>query len=92
MFKNRPEKLSSYILLPLDSKIVEKVIFDQTQRILHKNDIIYRHQSTFRKFFSTDSCLSYLSNKIATVFESGLYTGMILIYLQKAFETVNHNI
>ena len=34
----------------------------------------------------------YLSNKIASDFESGLCTGMILIDLQKAFDTVNHNI
>ena len=38
----------------------------------------------------TDS--SYLSNKIAAGFESGIYNGMILIDLQKAFATVNHNI
>ena len=56
------------------------------------NDIIYRYQSGFRKFFSTDSCLSYLNNNIATGFESSLYTGMILIDLQKAFDTVNHDI
>ena len=39
-----------------------------------------------------DSCLSYLNNKIATGFESGLYTSMILIGLQKAFDTVNNDI
>ena len=30
-------------------------------------------------------------NKIATSFESGLHAGMILINLQKASDTVNHN-
>ena len=34
----------------------------------------------------------YLKNKIATGFESGLPTGMILIDLQKAFDTINHEI
>ena len=53
---------------------------------------MYRYQSGFRKFFSTDSCLSYLNNKIATGFESGFYTGMILIDLQQAFDTINHDI
>ena len=48
--------------------------------------------SGFIKFYSTDSCLSYLNNKIATGFESGLFTGMILIDLQKAFDTINHDI
>ena len=79
-------------MLSLVSKITEKVTYDQTQSFLDKNDIIYRYQSGFRKFFSTDSCLSYLNNKIATSFESGLYTGIILIDLQKAFDTVNHDI
>ena len=46
----------------------------------------------FRKRFSTDSCLSYLNNKIASGFESGLHTGLILIDLQKAFDTINHEI
>ena len=41
---------------------------------------------------STDPCLSYLISKIATGFQSGIYTGMILIDLQKAFDTVNHDI
>ena len=36
--------------------------------------------------------LSYPNNKIATGFESGLYTGVILIDLQKDFDTVNHDI
>ena len=36
--------------------------------------------------------MSYLNNKIAAGFESGLHTGMILIDLQKAFDTVNHEI
>ena len=42
--------------------------------------------------FSTEWCLSYLNNKIRTKFESGLYTRMILIDLQKAFDTINHKI
>ena len=37
-------------------------------------------------------CVSYLNNKIATGFESGLHTGMILIDLQKAFDTINHEV
>ena len=47
------------------------------QRFLDKDGIIYKYQSGFRKFFSTNSCLFYLNNKTATGFESGLYTGMI---------------
>ena len=72
--KTDPQNHRPISLLPLVSKIIEKVIHDQTQSFLDKNDIIYRDQSGFRKFFSTDSCLSYLNNKVATGFDSGLST------------------
>ena len=90
--KTDPKNYHPISLLPLISKIIEKIIHDQTQNFLDKNNVIYRYQSGFRTFHSTDSCLSYLNNKIATGFESGLFTGMILIDLQKAFDTINHDI
>ena len=68
------------------------MVHDQTQAYLDENKIFYRFQSGFRKDFSTDSCLSYLNNKIAIGFESGLHTDIILIDLQKAFDTINHEI
>ena len=68
------------------------MIHDQTQAFLDENKILYRFQSGFRKSFSPDLCLSYLNNKITTGFESGFYAGMILIDLQKAFDTINHKI
>ena len=66
------------------------MIHDQTQDYLGEHKITYRFQSGFSKNFSTDSCLSYLNNKIATGFESGLHTDMILIDLRKVFDTLNH--
>ena len=90
--RTAPKNYHPISLLPLISKIIEKVIHDQTQKYPDDYNILYRYQSGFRKSYSTDSCLSYLNNTIATGFESGLYTGMILIDLQKAFDTINHDI
>ena len=87
-----PKTYRPISLLLLISKIIEKVIHDQTQAFLDENKILHRFQSGFRKHFSADSCLSYLNKKIAAGFESGLHTGMILIDLQKAFNTINHEI
>ena len=58
-----PKSYHPISLLSLVSKIIEKVISDRTQRFLDKNYVIYKYESGFRKFFSTDSCLSYLNNK-----------------------------
>ena len=57
-----------------------------------KKNILYKFQSGFRKFHATDSCLSYLQDNVAKGFDSGLLTGMILIDLQKAFNTIDHMI
>ena len=63
---------------------------------LTENNVLYRYHSGFRKNHSTDlttqQSLAYLTNKILTGFDSGLLTGMILIDLQKAFDTINHDI
>ena len=88
-----PKNYRPILLLPLISKIIEKVVHDQTQASLEGNKILDKFQSGFRKHFSTDLCLSYLDNKIATGFECGLHTGLILIDLQKALDnTINREI
>ena len=56
------------------------------------NNILYKYQSGFCKNHSTETSPSYLANKIMAGFDSGLLTGMILIDLQKAFHTINHDI
>ena len=64
----------------------------QTMEYLTDNKILYRYQPGFRKNHSADTCLSYLTDKILRDFDPVLLTGMILIDLQKAFDTINHNI
>ena len=78
-------------LLPLISKVIEKVIHDQTSTFLNSKKS-YTYQSGFRKKRSTDFCLSYLNDKILKGFGKGVMTGMILIDLHKAFDTIDHDI
>ena len=80
------------ISLPLLSKVFERVALDQTEEFLSLNKILYDYQSGFRKNDSTDTCLSFLNDKTLKSFDDGLVTGMILIDLQKAFDTINHDI
>ena len=67
--KTKPKNYRPVSLLPLISKVIEKVIHNQTQNFLDKNRILYSYQSGFRKHYSTDTCLSYLTNKVQTGFE-----------------------
>ena len=74
------------------SKVLEKIVHEQSIEFLDKHSVLYKFQSGFQKNHSTDFCLSYLTDKISKVFDSGLLTGVILIDLQKAFDTIDHNI
>ena len=53
---------------------------------------MFKYQSGFRKNHSTDSALTYLTDSILKGFDKGYCTGMILIDLQKAFDTINHKL
>ena len=53
---------------------------------------ITNYQSGFRGNHSTNRCLFFLTDKILKGFDEGLLTGMILIDLQKAFDTIVHEI
>jgi len=90
--KTEPTNYRPISLLPIISKIIEKVIHEMTLNYLDKFNILYKYQSGFRTNYSTNSCLSFLSNKVLTGFEKGMLTDMILIDLQKAFDTIDHDI
>ena len=56
--KVHPSNYRPISLLPLISKIIEKVVHDQTDEFLSIDKILYNHQSRFRTNHSTNLCLS----------------------------------
>ena len=90
--KTDPKNYRPISLLPLLSNLIEKAIHIQTQQYLDKHGLLYKLQSGFRKKFPIDSCLAELSDFITNGMDKGLHTGMILIDLQKAFDTLDHDI
>ena len=90
----RPILKTTISLLPLFSKITERIVHSQTEEFLSKNKIICRFQSGFQKIgltknYSTNTCFGDLTDKITTGLEKGLFSGMILIDLQKVFGTID---
>ena len=83
---------TSRSLWPLISKGIEKVIHDQTSVFLNSRNLQHNYQSGVAKNHSTDSCLSFLDDKFLKGFDQGLTTGIILIDLQKVFNTIDHDI
>ena len=72
--------------------MIKELIHEQTSSFLSNNEISYNCLSGFQKNHSTDSCLTFLHDKILKGFDKGLMTGMILIDLQRAFDMIDHDI
>ena len=79
-------------LLPLVPKTIEKSIHFQIESYLNKKKLIYMYQSGFRTNHSTDLCLAQLTDFVATGMDKQMHTGMILVDLQKAFDTLDHGV
>ena len=78
------------LLLPLVSKIIEKSNYYQLQDYLKEKGLLYKCHSRFRANFYIYLCLSQLRVYLLTGMNKGMHTGMILIDLQKAFDTLEH--
>ena len=79
-------------VLSVISKILERAVYTQLEDYLVKKKLMVDFQSGFRSNFSTDSCLTYLTDYIKSQTSKGFYTGMLMLDLQKAFDTVDHDI
>ena len=96
LFKqNKRSEVGNYrpvSVLSVVSKILERAVYTQLEDYLVKKKLLFDFQSGFRSNFSTDSCLTYLTDYFKTQTSKGLYSGMLVLDLQKAFDTVDHDI
>ena len=65
---------------------------NQRSDYFKKRDLLYEHQSGFRGSFSTDTCLIGLSDFVRAEMGKGKLVGLVMLDLQKAFDTVDHGI
>ena len=79
-------------ILPLFSKIWEKLFYDRLMKFLDRHNILYTHQYGFRPKYSIDYAVMSLQNYIIKEFEKGNYTIGIFLDLSKAFDTLDKNL
>ena len=79
-------------LLPILSKVLEKVVYFQLVQFLESNDIFYNHQFGFRQGHSTYMPISLLYEHISSAIQDKKYCAAVYLDLSKAFDTVNHAI
>ena len=79
-------------LLPVLSKVLEKVVHRQIMSFLHKYDLLYEGQYGFRNKRGTNDALTDIVGNIIENFEKGLITIAVMLDTSKAFDCINHRI
>ena len=79
-------------ILPILSKILERAVFDQLYPFLDSRSMLHDNQSGFRPKFSTSSALMDITEEWLNAIDNGELIGIVMLDLQKAFDTVNHEI
>ena len=79
-------------VLPIISKVLEKLMLTRITKYLDKNKIIYEHQFGSQRNRSTTLAVLDLSARITKALDRGNYAANVFLNFAKAFDTVNHQI
>lgn len=72
------------------SKVIERIVSAHLQSFLNDNNLQDNFQSAYREKHSVETALLRVQNDILTEMDSGKVTGLILLDLSSAFDTVDH--
>ena len=97
IFKNKGDQLLVTNYRPISllsniNKIFEKLIYSRIVSFLNLHNCIYEFQFGFRANHSTNHALISLTEQIREALDNSNFACGIFIDLQKAFDTVDHNI
>ena len=79
-------------VLPVFSKILEKIIYNRVYNYFVENKLLFPKQFGFQINTSTEHAILELVRNITKSFENNEYVLGVFIDLKKAFDTVNHEI
>ena len=87
---SKPDNYRPISVLPVSSKIIEKIIHRQLITFLDKNHLLTKLQFGFRPNLSTEYAATILLDSIRDNVNKGRLVGAIFLDLGKAFDTVSH--
>ena len=90
--KNAKENYRPISVLPVVSRLFERLVFNQLYQHLITNDLLASSQSGFRTLHSTATALLKCTDDWYSGLDVGKYVGVIFVDLKKAFDTVDHQI
>ena len=77
-------------VLPVGFKILERTVQLQLVSFLEENSLFSPRQCGFRKHYSTEAAVAYLTDCIRRNMDDGLFAGAVHEDFRKAFGTIDH--
>ena len=87
---NDPSNFRPVSILPVLSKVIEKIVESQLMNHLETNKLLSKTQHGFRKGLSTETALMKVTDEIYKNIDKKKISLLILCDLSKAFDSVNH--
>ena len=84
---NRPVSL-----LPVASKICERVVLNQLMEYMYQKGCLTEHQSGNKKLHSTETLNILVSDMILDAMDRKELTAVVLLNLSKAFDSIEHSL
>ena len=79
-------------LLPVFSKIYEKIVFKQLYNYMNSNNLLFESQHGFRQKFSTETAILELTDHLKTQIDNKHIPLCLFLDLSKAFDTIDFDI
>ena len=92
IIKQLGSTLAPISILPIFSKILERITYNRLYKYLEKMSVLSSNQYGFRKNYSTYMALIDLIDNFSQSIDNKEYTIGIFVDLSKAFDTVDHKI
>ena len=90
--KELPNNYRPISLLPVVSKILERVVHKQLSHYIQSYNLLASEQSGFRPKHSTVTSLIKVTDDWLNAMDNKLVTGAVFVDLRKAFDTVDHSL
>ena len=87
-----PKNYRPVAIVPILSKILERVVFNQLINYLNDNDLLHPNHHAYRAQHNTSTAMIQMYGGWVQAVESGELAGVCLLDMSAAFDVVDHNL
>ena len=90
--KLNPRNYRPVAIIPIFSKILERVVFSQIIRYLSENQLLHPNHHSYRKNHNTTTALIQMYDSWVKAVDDGEISGVCLLDMSAAFDIVDHGL